>query len=359
MNRTVAAIKEWINPAWARHRTVPPMEAGLRPNSRLDESRVLLPDGAYEPDDVVPAWGALVFSSGNRVCALRDGQVRTVAELDGAVGSLTAVGEAVVAAVEGTGLVALDESGSAEELCTDDAVSSCVTDIAALPDGSLLLTVGSSQERADGWARALVRGDRSGRIVRVDGAAARVEAEGLAWPSGIEPAPGGDVLVSVSLDHRIERRAVASLSGPARPFVANLPVYPGRLVAAGDGWWAAAPYVRNRITELLLDEPEVLADMTATVAPRDWFVPRLRSTNPYTDTPQMGQLRVLGVLKPWAPARSYGLVFRMDAGGRVAESLQSRVDGERHGVTGVAVRGGELVVAARGYRNLLAVDDEE
>ncbi|MFJ5875379.1 MULTISPECIES: hypothetical protein [unclassified Streptomyces] len=359
MRRALSVIGEWINPGGARHRTVPPMEAGLRPNRRLDEARELLPEEGHEPDDVVlTASGALFFSSGDTLFELRaDGPARPVAVLDGEIGTLLPYGagreEGVVAAVEGVGLVTVHVTGATEPYCTDPLVTSCVTDATSLPDGSLLVTVGSLRESAAGWARALVSDDRSGRIVRIHGGAARVEAEGLPWPSGVEAVSTTEVLVSLSLDHRIERRRTAALDGPGASVIRNLPVYPGRLTATDDGCWVAAPYARNRFTELLLDEPELSAEMMESLSPEDWFVPRLRCTTPYTDTLQMGQLRVLGVIKPWAPPRSYGLVFRLDDSGRVAESAHSRADGLRHGVTGVAARGGRLVVAARGYRNLL------
>jgi hypothetical protein len=135
-------------------------------------------------------------------------------------------------------------------------------------------------------------------------------------------------------------------------------LYPGRAFHTDDGWWVTAPYVRNRVTALLLDEPELVAEMVATINPDEWFIPRLRSDNPYTDPLQMGQLRTLGVVKPWAPPRSYGLAFRIEHDGRIAESLHSRVDGDRHGITGVVVDGDRVIVAARGFRSLLAIEED-
>ncbi|WP_216892649.1 SMP-30/gluconolactonase/LRE family protein [Nocardia alni] len=360
MNRTIATLAEWINPAWGRHRTVPPMDAGLRANRRLDEAQELLPTGAYAPDDlVVTESGAVLFSSGNSLFSLRDGEIRTLAEMPGPVGSLVCRGGALIAAVDGAGLVAVDASGTVTEVCADPVVSACVTDLAVLPDGSLIATVGSRNHDARNWSRALVRGDRSGLIVRIDGSGARVEAEGLGWPSGIEVASGAEALVSLSFDHRIELRSLDSPARPSRPIARNMPVYPGRLAADGDGWWVAAPYIRNRVTEMLLDEPAVLEEMVTRIAPEDWFVPRLRCDNPYTDTMQMGQLRVLGVVKPWAPARSCGLALRLDRTGRVVESAHARVDSKRHGVTGVAVSDGRIMVAANGFGNILHVTSEK
>ncbi|MFI7529281.1 hypothetical protein [Nocardia salmonicida] len=353
MNRTISALKEWLNPDWARHSTVPPFEAGLRPNRRLDEGETLLPDTEFEPDDVVIRdSGEVVFSSGDSIFTLNEGVVTPLVTLGGHVASLLAVQDRLVAAVEGVGLVTIDAAGTAHDLCTAPELAVCVTDLTLLPDGIVLATIGSSA--VPDWAAALVADDHTGCIVRVDGSRAEVVAEGLGWPGGIETASDNEVLVSLGFDHRIERRASNALGAPGTPVGANLPIYPGRIAATADGWWVAAPYARNRFTELLLDEPELLREMTATIRQDQWFVPRLRCPDPYTDTLQLGQLRVHGVIKPWAPARSYGLAFRIDQRGRIAESVHSRVDSDRHGVTGVASRDGRIVVAARGFRNLLA-----
>ncbi|WP_409180726.1 hypothetical protein F9C11_30120 [Amycolatopsis sp. VS8301801F10] len=351
MSPVLDTVKEWINPNWGRARTVPPMDTGLRPNLRLDAAAELLPAGEFEPDDVVATAAGLVFSSGNDVCTVRADEVTRLASFGSPVTALTVRDEQVIAAVEGRGLVAVSQSGETEDLCTDAPVTTCVTALAT--DGAALLATVGSTKVAE-WPRALVTGDRSGLLVRVDGARAEVVAERLAWPSGVGVA-GDEVLLSLSLDHRVEARSALGKSG--RVLSANLPVYPGRVHVAGEGWWFAAPYVRNRVTELLLDEPALLAEMTETISPEEWFVPRLRAGDPFTDTMQMGQLRVLGVVKSWAPARSCGLVFRMDSTGRVAESAHARVDSPRHGVTGVTVHNGQAVAAARGARNLLRLED--
>ena len=64
----------------------------------------------------------------------------------------------------------------------------------------------------------------------------------------------------------------------------------------------------------------------------------------------------MGVLKPWAPPRSYGLVLHVSASGRVLRSLHSQVDGRHHGITAVAEHEGRLLVAPKGSGRLLQVD---
>lgn len=353
MSRRLNAVKEWINPAWVRHASLPPMEAGLRPNSLLDHANPLLADLEREPDDVLIADDSkVVFSAGHELCELSSGSVRTMADLGAPVGALVHHEDVVIASVDGRGLAAIDRDGKTTDLCDDPSLR-CMTDLAVLPDGSLLAAVGSTQHSIDDWPRALIAGDRSGRLIRIVDGQAVVVASGLAWPSGVEAGDDGEVLVTLSLGHRIEARSLGALGQRGRPVLRNLPVYPGRIARCDEGWWIAAPYVRNRATELVLDEPQVCREMIETVHPKDWLVPRIRSDNPYTDCLQMGQLRVLGVLKPWAPPRSYGLAFLLGRDGRIAASAHSRVDGERHGITGVAAKGNRVVLAGRGCRSLL------
>ena len=56
----------------------------------------------------------------------------------------------------------------------------------------------------------------------------------------------------------------------------------------------------------------------------------------------------MGILKPWAPPRSYGLVIRLDADGQPLYSLHSRVDGDNHGVVAAVECDGALVRARQG-----------
>jgi hypothetical protein len=354
VNRTLQSVKEFLRPASVKHHSLPPLEAGLRPNSRLDDAVPLTPPGDHEVDDVVAASPDRVwFTAGTAVLVWEKGDVRPVADVGGPAGALAASsGAGLVVAVEGRGLVAVDEEGATRDLCTDDTVRQCVTDLAVRPDGGLVVTVGSTEVDGGGWARELVKGRRTGRLVVVEGGRASVAADQLAWPSGVAVDDDGSLLVSVGQAHRIERRAAGALNR-GQPVLDKLAFYPGRIRRGSGGWWVAVPYLRNRATELVLSEPEMAEDMIRTVDEEQWLVPSLRRENIYLDPLQMGQLRVLGVLKPWAPPRSYGLVFLFDPDGRVVESHHSRADGKRHGITGVCDTGSRVVVAGKGCRSLL------
>jgi hypothetical protein len=68
---------------------------------------------------------------------------------------------------------------------------------------------------------------------------------------------------------------------------------------------------------------------------------------------QGGHIKTMGILKPWAPPRSYGLVIRLAPDGLPRYSLHSRVDGKHHGVVAAVECGGDLFVLAKGCRRLL------
>jgi hypothetical protein len=354
VNRTLRAAKEFLRPASVSHHSLPPLEAGLRPNSRLEEAQPLTPPGELEVDDVLAVspdrfW----LTAGTWLHSWEKGEVRPVADLGGPAGAVVRQGDVTaVVAVEGRGLVSVTPDGTTRDLCGDDAVRRCVTDVAVRADGSLVITVGSTEAAGDGWARELVKGRATGRLVTVEAGRATVAADGLAWPAGVAVEDDGSLLVSVGQRHCIERRAAGALNR-GRPVLDKRAFYPGRIRRGTAGWWVAVPYLRNRATELVLSEPGMADDMVRTVDEEQWLVPSLRRENIYLDPLQMGQLRVLGVLKPWAPPRSYGLVFLFDSEGRVVESHHSRADGNRHGITGVSEVDGRVVVAGKGCRSLL------
>ena len=59
---------------------------------------------------------------------------------------------------------------------------------------------------------------------------------------------------------------------------------------------------------------------------------------------------------PWAPARSYGLVARLDENWQPVASFHSRADGTRHGITSALEADGRLLAASRGSNAVVAVD---
>src|SRR5581483_5877521 len=227
-----------------------------------------------------------------------------------------------------------------------------VNALAAGPDGSLLATDGSASEPCADWARDLLNRGRSGRLLSIDPASGeiKVRASGLHYSFGVA-VRGDDVLVSESWRHRLV--AVAA-KGATRPVLDQLPVYPSRIVPASDGgFWLTAFIARTQLVEFVLRETAYRKRMMKEVPPEFWVVPRLRSGRSFQEPMQGAHLKTMGVVKPWAPPRSYGLVIRLAADFSPMFSFHSRVDGENHGVTAVAELDGALYVLAKGSRRLL------
>ena len=88
--------------------------------------------------------------------------------------------------------------------------------------------------------------------------------------------------------------------------------------------------------------------MLTEIEPEHWIAPALSSGNTFLEPMQGAHLKMMGVVKPWAPPRSYGLVIRLSATGQPVYSLHSRFDGKNHGVVAAAECDGELYVLAKG-----------
>ena len=68
---------------------------------------------------------------------------------------------------------------------------------------------------------------------------------------------------------------------------------------------------------------------------------------------QIGSMKHLGLTKPWAPPRAYGLVALLSASGEFTGSWHARVGSPRSGVTAAVADRHGLVVACRGGHRLL------
>jgi hypothetical protein len=105
--------------------------------------------------------------------------------------------------------------------------------------------------------------------------------------------------------------------------------------------------------ELVLSDTAFRDKMRAEIEPDYWIAPSLRATGSYKEPLQGGGIKKLGVVKAWAPPRSYGLVVRINSSGDIIESLHSRVGGACHGVTSVLPRGDDLFVVSKGHQRLV------
>jgi hypothetical protein len=233
-----------------------------------------------------------------------------------------------------------------------------VNALAATSDGSLLATDGSANEPCQDWARDLLNRGRSGRLLLInpETAEVKVRASGLRYAFGVA-SRGIEVLVSESWRHRL---VAVGANGAVRSVLDQLPVYPSRIAPASDGgFWLTAYTARTQLFEFVLRESGYRRRMMREVPPEFWVVPRLRSGASLGEPMQGAHLKTMGVVKPWAPPRSYGLVIRLEADFSPIYSFHSRVDGKNHGIVAAAELNGALYVLAKGPRRLLRLTISE
>ena len=129
----------------------------------------------------------------------------------------------------------------------------------------------------------------------------------------------------------------------------NLPAYPSRLSRGADNAiWLALFAPRRQLVEFVLREDRYRRRMIGEVDADHWIAPALRAGRTPLAPTQQGGVTQFGLLKPWSPSWSYGLVARLDAAYRPIASLHSRANGRRHGVTSCLSLDGRLYFCAKG-----------
>ena len=338
--------------------TVPVMDGALKPNDYLDRMQTL---AALEaPDNLVSDGQTAWLSSGQSLYRLdADGTITLV-------GRETAPITCLALSATGTLAIGLDSGGfrimggkqEGKTFAADGAGRiNAPTAAAFIDDATLIVCNGAATNPASEWRRDLLGLGHTGSVVKVDlgtGAVSRI-ADHLAWPAGVCLAGSGEVVVSEAWRHRLLRLRLDGSAGTTA--LADLPAYPGRLAPAADGgYWLTLFAVRSQLQEFVLREPRYRREMMATVEPAYWIAPSLSSGKSFKEPLQAGGVIRLGIHKPWAPTRSYGLVARLDEQFQPAWSAHSRANGIRHGITSVAELGGRAVVTARGNDEVVAID---
>ncbi|MCG6203420.1 SMP-30/gluconolactonase/LRE family protein [Rhodopseudomonas sp. HC1] len=323
---------------------IPVLDGNLSPNERLDRASVL--GEAIEAPDALAldAHGTLYVSSGRTILACGGPDFverRTFAVFDAEVGALAwSATSGLVAALSGQGVVSLDADGAIVARLTGVAGEPlrCPTALAIGDDGRIYIADGSRHNPASEWHRDLLeKRPPSGRIISCDAnlSEARVIANGLDWPAGLVVSHDGrGLLVTESWAHRLS--ALSLDGGAPRILVKNFAGYPSRISRGSRGdYWLAFFGLRTQLTEFVLREDAFRMRMLEAVEPHLWIGPRLGGAADYREAMQIGRIKKLGIQKPWAPPRSYGLVARIGADGAARESFHSRTSGEVHGITAV------------------------
>ncbi|WP_422097625.1 strictosidine synthase [Variovorax sp.] len=336
--------------------TVPVMDGVLKPNRALDNAEVVAE--LADIDDLAVADGVLWIAAGPALYRLDGGAPAEVRRFERPITALAAApGGRLALALGGTQVLLLAPDGATAHTLAEAGGRAlrCVNALAWDEAGRRwLLTEGSAEHAPERWCHDLMAHGASGRVCAwaPGGGAAQQLAAGLRHAFGVLPQAGGTVLVGESWAHRV----IALGPNGAAPRVADLPGYPSRMAAAaGGGFWLSCFVCRTQLVEFVLREEAYRRRMVAEIDPRYWIAPALSSGHSFLEPLQGAGVKQMGVLKPWAPPRSYGLVVRVNVQGQVVSSLHSQVDGRHHGITAVAEHGGALFAASKGGGRLLRV----
>ncbi|MBN9887148.1 SMP-30/gluconolactonase/LRE family protein [Salipiger abyssi] len=337
---------------------IPVLDGGFSPNGRLDEATTFAELDAPDALTTDPE-GAIYVSSGNRIYRYSTGTPGSptqFAECEAPVGALSFGNGLIYAALAGVGVVALDRDGAEQARLTeaDGAPLGCVTALATDAGGEVFLTDGSQTVGPQDWLRDLMQKHRgSGRVIACDSGLCqpRVLHRGLRWPAGVV-ADGDRLLVTEAWAHRL--LCIARDGSGMQVLQKNFTGYPSRIRAASEGgFWIAFFALRTQLTEFVLREDAFRTRMMMEIAPELWIGPSMGDHFDYREPTQVGRIKKLGIQKPWAPPRSYGLIARVTAEGEAIESLHSRVSGMTHGITDMVERDRRLIVLSKGGRKLV------
>ncbi len=362
----IAALKRWRDRQLGRGEasiTVPMLDGALKPNRLIEEAEVLAELDA--PEDLASDGKTIFVADGKRVLR-HDPQAgggwaaEEVADAPRPITALACLpGGGLALALDGREIVVV---GGRHDGCRFDSAGGkpliALNAITATNDGRLLATDGSQTQPTERWNYDLMELGRSGRVLEFDLSAdtSREIASGLAYAYGV-CAARDEIWISESWRHRL-RRFGSEYSG--HTVLDGLPGYPSRLAPAqGGDFWLTCFTLRTQLVEFVLREPAYRKRMIREIDSRYWISPALNSGNTYLEPMQGAQLKVMGIVKPWAPPRSYGLVIRLTPEGLARYSLHSRYDGKNHGVVAAVECGGDLYLLAKGQRRILRLSIAE
>jgi hypothetical protein len=332
--------------------TVPSFDGALKPNQMLETAMTVANFDAA--NDLASDGMALYVADGPVLLGFDGKATHEIRRFDREITAVCCLwGGRLAVALDGREVrVFPSAAGTAADVSFGDAGMNAVNALSAGAGGTLLATDGSRAQPCARWAHDLMEKGKTGRLLSLDPTTQRVRviASGLGFAFGACQA-GAEILVSESWRHRV---VALSADGRKRPALDNLPAYPSRISpAASGGFWLTAFVARTQLVEFVLRENAYRRRMMKEIAPEFWIAPRLRSGQSFEEPMQGAHIKTMGVIKPWAPPRSYGLVIRLNAQGTPVYSLHSRVDGFNHGVVSAVEADGALYVLAKGPGRLL------
>lgn len=356
----IHSVVDWFMGGRGDHSiTVPVMDGALKPNNYLEQ--VASVSSAEGADNLIHVDGRTLLSSGNRLIELHgDGRTSVRNSYEAEITFLCTSPQGVIAVgLDGKGIAIAGGRHDGKRLPTNVSGQSlnCPTAALFLDEDMLVVCNGSETYSALAWSRDLLSLGQSGSVLTVDLGhdKASLVRDGLGFPAGIATAPNGKLIVAEAWKHRL--LTLAGDGSDLQIAMAHLPAYPGRIISSHEGgYWLALFAVRSQLQEFVLRENRYRREMMANIDPEYWIAPALSSGRSFKEPLQAGSVIRLGIHKPWAPTRSYGLLLRLDDDFHPVWSAHSRADGNRHGVTSCLESDGKLFVTSKGLGEVLVID---
>jgi hypothetical protein len=336
---------------------IPVMDGPFQPNELLEEAPIHF---EFRDVDNLSSMGeSAYFTSGTGVFAIVEGRAPSrLANYPTNIASLSISPSGVMAVGCDEGGVRI-RGGRYDGRVYEGAEGNklkCPTASLFLDENTLIVANGSEANTSTQWKRDLMSLACSGSVWRVsmiDGAATRL-LDNVAFASGLALCGRDEVLVSEAWRHRVLRLSLAT--GTAEPFLYGLCGYPSRIVAASKGgYWLAIFAARNQLVEFVLRERDYCERMMAAVDPEYWVAPAYSSGNSFREPLQVDQIKKMGVLKPWAPPRSYGMLVKCDPQMQPLFSWHSRPSGTIHGVTSMCEYGDDILIGSKGSGKVVRI----
>ena len=326
--------------------TVPPLDGALMPNELLEEAEKLLMVDA--PDCLAIMNGVPVVSSRSKVLEVDKGG-KEVEQFDAEISCMTGLPDGGLAVGLVDGRIAIVNGPNHGKLIKPNGGAKCPTAMQAESGNNLFVTHGSSTNNYNEWKRDLMEKNSSGSLWRVEistGKQTKI-CDGLAFPYGIYH-DSKNLIVAESWRSRL-LKIFLDESKPPEEVLGHLPGYVSRMAPAqGGGMWLTVFAPRSQLVEFVLREKRYCKLMLENIDPDFWVSPTLRSNTSFREPLQAGGVKQLGIMKPWSPARSYGMIIRLDSNFQPVTSLHSRADGLRHGITSCLEHNGRLLMAVKG-----------
>jgi sugar lactone lactonase YvrE len=340
-----------------RSLAVPVFDGPYTPNNLLEEAPVFFERVGLE-DMAVDGDGNIFAACGQEVLRIDpEGREAAVAGFEAPVQALALrPGGGLAIAVGGR---VVYEGGKEHSKELKDFEGRPLFGVNALQsggDGKLLISEGSMQLPYAQWSRDLLEHGKTGRVLEHDplSGSIRIVASGLQYSFGLCSTDAGP-LVCETWAHRLVQLGSDSRS----VLLEALPGYPARLcTAAGEGYWLSLFAGRTQLMEFILREDDFRNEMMRTVPPKYWFAPSFLAGRDYLEPQQTAGVMQMGIMKPWAPPRSYGLIVRLDDRLHPRYSVHSRAGGRNHGIVAVAEHAGHLYALSKGSGRILRLPIE-